>query len=412
MKHSKAHIPHRLTALLLALVLCLGMMPSAFAAQQDSYHDPAEHWQEANNRTNELDANAVVTIETFNCGECGKATSFEVFRTPEYTRDGQTAMSRNVKYSDGTMADGEGKGTILDGVPGQDASYTAYHWTKAVCQTCGGINTNMGTSPSDDYGYLRNVYWLYDCANNFFEELPETQTIEQVDSEYHRVITESGEYCGFCYGTFKEENSTLERHHMESSIRPELAHDRFVEMDTCTDCGYAETAYTAAKAVIADYFGVADGAPHTVTVSDLSEAGVTTAIRYGHSADACTLTSAPNYTEAGDYPVYYEITYTYHNTDMVEDGVAYVHLRDETTDESGNCTCGCGNPDCGCQDPDCDGCCCDDKGCGENHNWTLLDSVDPTCLTLGYDRYLCVDCGMIEKRDYEAALGHSPRQDH
>ncbi len=67
---------------------------------------------------------------------------------------------------------------------------------------------------------------------------------------------------------------------------------------------------------------------------------------------------------------------------MVEDGVAYVHLRDETTTEDGSCTCGCGNPDCGCQDPDCDGCCCDDKGCGENHNWTLLDSVDPTCLTL------------------------------
>ena len=77
----------RMTALLLAVVLCIGMIPSAFAAQQDSYHDPAEHWQEANNRTNELDANAVVTIETFTCGECGKATSFEVFRTPEYTRD-------------------------------------------------------------------------------------------------------------------------------------------------------------------------------------------------------------------------------------------------------------------------------------------------------------------------------------
>ena len=258
----------RMTALLLAVVLCVGMVPTAFAAQQDSYHDPAEHWQEANNRTNALDANAVVTIETFNCGECGKATSFEVFRTPEYTRDGQTAMSRNVKYSDGTMADGEGKGTILDGVPGQDASYTAYHWTKAVCQTCGGINTNMGTSPSDDYGYLRNIYWLYDCTNNFFEELPATETIEQVDSEYHRVVTASGEYCGFCYGTFKEESSTLERHHMESAIRPELAHDRFVEMDTCEDCAYLETAYTAAKAVIADYFGVVDGQPHTVTVSD------------------------------------------------------------------------------------------------------------------------------------------------
>ena len=331
-------------------------------------------------------------------------TSFIVFRTPEYTKDGATAMSRNVKYSDGTMVDGEGKGSILDGVPGEDSTYTGFHWTKAVCETCGSINTNMAKT---DYGYLKNVYWLYDCANNFFEELPETQTIEQVDDEYHRVITESGEYCGFCYGTFKETTSTLERHHMESSIRPELAHDRFVEMDTCADCGYAETAYTAAKAVIADYFGVVDGQPHTVTVSDLSEAGVTTAIRYGRSADACTLTSAPNYTEAGDYPVYYEITYTYHNTDMVEDGVAYVHLRDETTAEDGSCTCGCGNPDCGCQDPDCDGCCCEDKGCGEDHNWTLLDSVDPTCLTLGYDRYLCVDCGMIEKRDYEAQLGHA-----
>lgn len=395
---------NRMTALLLAVVLCMGMMPSAFAAQQDSYHDPAEHWQEANNRTNELDVNAVVTIETFTCGECGKATSFEVLRTPEYTRDGQTAMSRNVKYSDGTMVDGEGKGSILDGVPGQDAYYTAYHWTKAVCQTCGGLNTNMD---EDDYGYLRNVYWLYDCASNFFEELPATETIEQVDSEYHRVITTSGEYCGFCYGTFKEENSTLERHTMESSIRPELAHDRFVEMDACADCGYSETAYTAAKSVVADYFGVVDGQPHTVTVSDLSEAGVTTAIRYGHSADACTLTSAPNYTEAGDYPVYYEITYTFKNTNMVEDGVAFVHLRDETTNADGSCTCGCGNPDCGCQDPDCDGCCCEDKGCGENHNWTLLDSVDPTCLTLGYDRYLCVDCGMIEKRDYEAQLGHA-----
>ena len=52
-------------ALLIAVVLCVGMVPSAFAAQQDSYHDPADHWQEANNRTNELDANATVTIETF-----------------------------------------------------------------------------------------------------------------------------------------------------------------------------------------------------------------------------------------------------------------------------------------------------------------------------------------------------------
>ena len=139
---------------------------------------------------------------------------------------------------------------------GFNATYTGYHWTKAVCQTCGTINGNIGQI---NYAHGRNVYWLYDCDGSFFQELPEKQTIEQADSEYHRVITTSGEYCGFCYGTFKEENSTLERHHKEGSIRPELAHDRFVEMDTCADCGYAETAYTAAKAVIADYFGVVDG---------------------------------------------------------------------------------------------------------------------------------------------------------
>lgn len=398
------HIPRRLTALFLVMAVMLSLVPSAFAGQEDSYHDPAEHWQEALNRTNELDANSVVTIETFNCCVCGQATSFQVFRVPEYTRNGETALTRNVKYSDGTCLDGESKGDLLDGTPGKDATYTGYHWTKAVCEVCGTLNSNMGAT---SYACDKNVYWLYDCAANFFEELPETQTIEQVDGTYHRVTTTSGEYCGFCYGTFKETSSELVRHNMESSIRPELAHDRFVEMDTCADCGYAETAYTAAKSVVADYFGVADGQPHTVTVSDLSEAGVTTAIRYGQEANSCTLTSAPNYTEAGDYPVYYEITYTYKNTDMVEDGVAFVHLRDETTAADGSCTCGCGDPDCGCQDLDCDGCCCDDKGCGETHNWVLLESVDPTCLTLGYDRYLCIECGQIEKRDYEAALGHA-----
>ena len=375
------HSPRRLTALLLVVAVMLSLIPSAFAAQQNSYHDPAEHWQEALNRTNELDANSVVTVETFNCCVCDKATAFEVFRVPEYTRNGETALTRNVKYSDGTCLDGESKGDLLDGTPGQDAYYTGYHWTKAVCEVCGTINSNMGAT---SYACNKNVYWLYDCAADFFEELPETQTVEQVDSTYHRIITTSGEYCAFCYGTYKEESSTLERHHMETAIRPELAHDRFVEMSTCADCGYAETAYTAAKSVVADYFGVVDGQPHTVTVSDLSEAGITTAIRYGHTADGCTLTSAPNYTEAGDYAVYYEITYTFQNTDMVEDGVAYVHLRDESTEETEG-----------------------DGTCGEDHNWTLLDSVDPTCLTLGYDRYLCVDCGKIEKRDYEAALGHA-----
>lgn len=401
---ARVHIQRRALALLLALVLCLSAMPAAFAAQQNSYHDPAEHWQEANNRTNELDANSVVTRETFNCAECGKATSFEVFRVPEYTRDGQTAMSRNVKYSDGMMADGETMGTILDGTPGQDAYYTGYHWTKAVCETCGSLNTNLGKT---NYGCYKNVYWLYDCASNFFKDLPESVSYEYADSRYHTVTTTDGSYCGFCYGTYQETSSKLERHDLETDILPQPANGRFAEVEHCTLCEYSRYDYTAAKAVIADYYGVVDGAPHTITVTDLSEAGVRTSIRYGNSADACTMTSAPNYTEEGQYTVYYEIAYTYEDVTMTENGVAYVWLRDETTDEDGPCACGCGDPDCGCQDKSCGGNCCADKGCGENHHFILLDSVAPTCRTLGYDRYLCTECGKIEKRDYEAALGHA-----
>lgn len=161
----------RALALLLAVVLCFSLIPTAFAAQQNSYHDPAEHWLSANDRTNELDANAVVTHETFRCGECNKQTSFLTFRTPEYTKDGKTAMSRNVQFSDGTLSDGQGKGSLLNGTPGQDAYYTGYHFTKAICETCGGINTNRGKS---DYGYLKNVYWLHDCDVKFTEDLEET----------------------------------------------------------------------------------------------------------------------------------------------------------------------------------------------------------------------------------------------
>lgn len=189
MNLKKNHYSRRALALLLTLVMCVGMIPTAFAAQQNSYHDPAEHWMQASGRTNELDANSVVTRETFKCGECGKATSFEVFRVPEYTRNGQPALSRNVKYSDGTMVDGVGKGDTMDGIPGKDATYTGYHYTKAVCETCGGINTNMSKS---EYGYLKNVYWLYDCAAAFTQELDETVSYEYTDDTYHTVTTKGG----------------------------------------------------------------------------------------------------------------------------------------------------------------------------------------------------------------------------
>lgn len=397
-KHGK-----RLSAMLLVVALMLSMFSmTALAAQENGYHDPAEHWLTANNRTNELDANAVVTYETFNCAVCGKATSFKAWRTPEYTRDGATAMSRNVKYSDGTLIGGEGTGSILDGTPGVDAYYTGYHWTKACCETCGTMNSNMSIT---DYGFGKNVYWLYDCAAEFMETLDETVTYEYADSTYHTKTTEGGTYCCFCYGTNHTTTSVLEHHTLNTEIIPQISNGRFAIVEYCDDCGYTKTSYVAAMSVVADYYGVVDGQPHTLTVSDLSESGVITQIRYGNSAESCTLTSAPSYTEQGQYTVYYEITYSYNNTTMTENGVAYVWLYDES--EVDDCACGCGDPDCGCQSSNCSGNCCNNGTCGTTHNYKYLDTVSPTCLTLGYDRYLCTECGAVEKRNYTNALGHS-----
>ena len=36
-------ISRRALAMILTLVMCVGMIPTAFAAQQNSYNDPAEH---------------------------------------------------------------------------------------------------------------------------------------------------------------------------------------------------------------------------------------------------------------------------------------------------------------------------------------------------------------------------------
>ena len=391
--------------MLLTLTLCLSMIPTASAAQQNSYHDPVEHWQQASNRTNELDVNAIVTHETFYCATCRENTDFTVWRVPEYTRSGETALNRNVKYSNGMCIDEVTVGSLDAGVPGENAYYTGYHWTKSVCSRCGDWNSNETNGAP--YAWDKNIYVLHDCAAKFYLDLPETVTHEYVDSKYHRTVTKGGTYCCFCYGTNYEKSSVLERHDMETETLPQPAHGRFAAVEKCRLCDYTCYDYTAAKAVVASYYGVADGQPHTISVTDLSEAGVRTAIRYGNSADSCTMTTAPNYTEEGQYTVYYEITYTCDGVDMTENGVAYVWLRDDTTDENGNCGCGCSNPNCGCQNKHCNGNCCTDKGCGENHKYILLDSTKAGCTTLGYDRYLCTECGKIEKRDYVDSLGHA-----
>lgn len=391
--------------MLLTLTLCLGMIPTASAAQQNSYHDPVEHWQQASNRTNELDVNAIVTHETFYCATCRENTDFTVWRVPEYTRSGETALNRNVKYSNGMCIDEVTVGSLDAGVPGENAYYTGYHWTKSVCSRCGDWNSNETNGAP--YAWDKNIYVLHDCAAKFYLDLPETVAHEYVDSKYHRTVTKGGTYCCFCYGTNYEKSSVLERHDMETETLPQPAHGRFAAVEKCRLCDYTRYDYTAAKAVVASYYGVVDGQPHTISVTDLSEAGVRTAIRYGNSADSCTMTTAPNYTDEGQYTIYYEITYTCDGVDMTENGVAYVWLRDDTTDENGNCGCGCSNPNCGCQNKHCNGNCCTDKGCGENHKYILLDSTKAGCVTLGYDRYLCTECGKIEKRDYVDSLGHA-----
>ena len=403
--NKKYFFSHRVTAMLLTLALCLGMIPTASAAQQNSYHDPVEHWQQASNRTNELDVNAIVTHETFYCATCRENTDFTVWRVPEYTRSGETALNRNVKYSNGMCIDEVTVGSLDAGVPGENAYYTGYHWTKSVCSRCGDWNSNETNGAP--YAWDKNIYVLHDCAAKFYMDLPETVTHEYVDSKYHRTVTKGGTYCCFCYGTNYEKSSVLERHDMETETLPQPAHGRFAAVEKCRLCDYTCYDYTAAKAVVASYYGVADGQPHTISVTDLSEAGVRTSIRYGNSADSCTMTTAPNYTDEGQYTVYYEITYTCDGVDMTENGVAYVWLRDDTTDENGNCGCGCSNPNCGCQNKNCNGNCCTDKGCGENHKYILLDSTKAGCTTLGYDRYLCTECGKIEKRDYVDSLGHA-----
>lgn len=64
MNTHKHYTPRKLISLLLVVVMMLSLVPTAFAAQEDNYHDPAEHWLTASNRTNELDVNATVTHGT------------------------------------------------------------------------------------------------------------------------------------------------------------------------------------------------------------------------------------------------------------------------------------------------------------------------------------------------------------
>lgn len=351
---------------MLAVVMTIGAIPSmsVFAAQVNEYIDPADVWITSNGRTNELDFNATITQETLWCPVCNKDTIMLTYRTPEYTKSGTTALNRGVAYSDGTMTDGVTKGNIDDGRPGIDASYTTYHWTKSICQVCGTINSADGF---DSYCFSRNVYSLNSCDHDFFLDFDNT-TYEPYNDTYHTTVLKKGQYCQFCKGTKARATEKREAHNFIEVIDAQLGNNRFYVSERCDDCGYETNEYITAKSVVSSYYGTVDGAPHTVSVSDLSEGDVHTSIRYGTSANSCTLTSAPNYTEAGYYPVYYEIDYKYDGKSMTENGVSYVWLLEDENDTIIILPPTNSNEE-------------------HSHDYRYVETIKPSCENLGYEHW-------------------------
>ena len=298
----------KITATILTASILIGISPmstavTAYAAQSNDYVDPADSWLETNNRTNELDANATVTSGTLWCFVCNKETLTVSYRVPEYTRTGETALNRGVGYSDGTCFDGKSHGNLDNGRPGINAYYTGSHWTKTICQICGTLNPSDNVS---DYNFNRNVYALNPCDNNFFLDFDNT-AYTPYDASYHTTLLKAGKYCQFCKGTKAQATLKKEYHNFSETVDGQIGNNRFFISETCGDCGYSTSEYVAAKSVVSSYYGTADGDAHTVSVSDLSDSGVHTKIRYGKTASDCYMTSAPNYTKVGYYPVYYEI---------------------------------------------------------------------------------------------------------
>ena len=384
-KKTKHHLKFKsVISIVLTFVMLVGTLPtvSVFAAQKSDYVDPADNWLSTSSRTNELDMNATVTYETEFCGICNKSTVIMTYRVPEYTRSGETAMNHDVFYSDGANKDGSAYGNPDSGTPGINAYYTGYHLTKTVCQNCGTIN------PLDtEYSFNKNIYVLNPCNNSFFIDFDNT-TYEPYDEHQHTTVLKKGEYCQFCKGTYAKATIKKESHDLSSTVDGQIGNNRFYLTEKCDDCGYTTSEYVAAKSVVSSYYGTADGDAHTVSVSDLSDSGVHTKIRYGTSASDCYMTSAPNYTKVGYYPVYYEISYKYQGETMVENGVSYVWLLEDKKDDNNGGTV----------------IVLPEK---HEHDYRYLETVAPSCDNLGYERWQCDGCGNLDKRNYTKATGHN-----
>lgn len=376
----------------LSAVMTLSMIPSVFAAQSDgsNYVNPADSWISTSTRTSEMDINAIKTEETFNCDYCKKQTLFTVFRVPEYANDGTSVAAAGMSCTDGTWAytsDGSNR-VRLSGVSPRGRKYTGYHWTKAVCNTCGYINSNLDYN--EEAAAHKNYYVLNPCDGNFFQEFDNSE-YSYHDSETHTTVKYTGEYCQFCFGTDAEkEESITEPHDIEYTISPEEGNHRFHKEGICEECGYNFDGYSIAKSVVADYYGIVDGLAHTVTVADFSDSDVHTRITYGTEPNNITLTSAPNFTQAGSYSVWYDINYYIGESQFSEIGEAKVILYEDDTTASLAST----------------------QPTPENHahDYSYRYTIDPTCTKLGYEIWQCDGCGDIEMRNPVAATNHSYKE--
>ena len=220
----KSKLKNILSAALAVSTLLSGFTPiTTYAAQSNDYVDPADSWLETNNRTNELDANATVTSGTQFCFVCEKDTLSISYRVPEYTKTGETALNRGVRYSDGTCFDGKSHGNLDDGRPGKNAYYTGSHWTKAICQICGTLNPSDGVN---DYNFNRNVYSLNSCDYNFFLDFDNT-TYTPYSESYHTTVLKAGRYCQFCKGTKARASEKREQHDFSETVDGQIGNNRF-----------------------------------------------------------------------------------------------------------------------------------------------------------------------------------------
>ncbi|MDO5398292.1 MAG: hypothetical protein Q4G33_10220, partial [bacterium] len=205
----------RITSGIMAMGMMISLIPTVtFAAQSNEYVDPADVWMESNSRTNEFDINATVTYENFFCPVCDMTTTSMVYRVPEYTKSGETALNRGVQWSDGTCIDGISKGNTDSGTPGIDSYFTGYHYTKSVCQHCGILNSVEGEG---SYSFNKDVYGLNPCDHNFFLDFDNT-TYTPYNGKYHTTTLKAGEYCQFCKGTHARATEKQEAHSFDETV--------------------------------------------------------------------------------------------------------------------------------------------------------------------------------------------------